>query len=51
MLMSGTAVVILIGLVVLIGVVFVTIRVMGGRAVRGDHPGEAGYDPGDHQPT
>ncbi len=26
------------------------VRVMGGRAARGDHPGEPGYDPEEHQP-
>lgn len=51
MLMSGTAVAVLLGLTALIALVLVTVRVMGERAVRGDHPGERGYDPEEHRPA
>lgn len=51
MLMSGTAVLMLLGFIALSGIILVTVRMMGARAVRGDHPGEKGYDPADHRPN
>ena len=44
MLMSREAVMLLGFLILLVGLVFVAVRVLGARAVRGDHPHEKGYD-------
>ena len=49
MLMSREAVILLAFLIVAIGLVFVAVRVLGARAVRGDHPHEEGYDPEQHR--
>lgn len=50
MLMSGAAALLLLFLVGIAGLSFALVRVFGAREVRGDHPGEPGYDPAEHQP-
>lgn len=50
MLMGPAALLLLLFLVVVAGGVFLAVRVLGARATRGDHPGEPGYDPEQHQP-
>ncbi|MEJ7795246.1 MAG: hypothetical protein WKF50_06815 [Nocardioides sp.] len=50
MLMGPAALLLLLFLVALVAGVFITVRVLGARATRGDHPGESGYDPDQHSP-
>lgn len=50
MLMGPAALLLLLFLVIVVGGVMLAVRVMGGRAARGDHPGEPGYDPEQHRP-
>ena len=49
MLMSREAVMLLGFLILVVGLVFVAVRVLGARAVRGDHPREKGYDHDQHR--
>ncbi len=49
MLMSREAVLLLVLFIVAGGLVFVVVRLIGARAVRGDHPREEGYDPERHR--
>ena len=45
MLSPGVAMALLIDALVAASLGFVVMRVLGARAVEGDHPGEKGYDP------
>ncbi len=49
MLMGPAALVLLLFLIVLVAGVIISVRVVGARATRGDHPGEPGYDPDQHR--
>ena len=49
--MSPVAVAVVLVLVIVVGGgAFFAIRLFGGRAFEGDHPGEKGYDAEDHRP-
>ena len=49
MLMGPAALLLMLFLILAVGGVVVAVRVIGGRATEGDHPGEKGYDPEQHR--